>query len=88
MDDPLQLEEQQNALKKRSKALTKSENRSPGKTILLISCRLNIYTNHFVSQIAKSLKFHECDLSSVDMCLTLSEKQEMYRECNIRKCEM
>ena len=65
-------------IKRGNEASTKSEQISVGKTIILISCRLIIYKNHFVSRISKALKFQECDLSSVDICLTLSEKQEMF----------
>ena len=48
------------------------------KTILLLSCRLKVYRTHSVSKIANELMILECDLSSEDMCLTLSEKEEIF----------
>ena len=91
----LQIETKENMLQKgASHEVITNPNTLPDKTIILISCRLNIYKNRSVSQIAESLKFQECDLSSIEMCLTLSEKHEMFAKYikNVKfesvKCDM
>ena len=65
----LQIEENDNLSKTKIREQVKiSENMLLGKTLILISCSLNIYRNHFVAKISKALMFQECNLSSVDMC--------------------
>ena len=74
----LQFQETENLFKKKIQEEETHTDTEFGKTIILISCRLNLYRNHLVTQIANALKFQECDLSLVHLCLTLTEKEEMF----------
>ena len=78
LKDVLNLVDRENLYRKMIREQGANTIEQIGQTVVLISCRLNIYKHPFVSKIAKSLQFVECNLCSGTMSLSLTEKKSIF----------